>query len=71
MSETVGSTILDKDGKVVNASAATTAAYSSMVDKMKGHTEQQQEALKNIIAHNMICLLLKKIIKQLIKLEPQ
>ena len=46
MSETVGSTILDKDGKVVNASAATTAAYSSMVDKMKGHTEQQQEALK-------------------------
>lgn len=46
LSETVGSTILDKDGKVVNASAATTAAYSSMVDKMKGHTEQQQEALK-------------------------
>lgn len=45
LSETVGSTILDKDGKVVNASAATTAAYSSMVDKMKGHTEQQ-EALK-------------------------
>lgn len=46
LSETVGSTILDKDGKVVNASAATTAAYSSMVDKMKGYTEQQQEALK-------------------------
>lgn len=46
LSENVGSTILDKDGKVVNASAATTAAYSSMVDKMKGYTEQQQEALK-------------------------
>lgn len=46
LSENVGSTILDKDGNVVNASAATTAAYSSMVDKMKGHTEQQQEALK-------------------------
>ena len=46
LSENVGSTILDKDGNVVNASAATTAAYSSMVDKMKGYTEQQQEALK-------------------------
>lgn len=46
LSENVGSTILDKDGKVVNASAATTAAYSSMVDKMKGYTQQQQEALK-------------------------
>lgn len=46
LSENVGSTILDKDGNVVNASAATTAAYSSMVDKMKGHTQQQQQALK-------------------------
>lgn len=46
LSENVGSTILDKDGNVVNASAATTAAYSSMVDKMKGYTQQQQEALK-------------------------
>lgn len=56
LSENVGSTILDKDGKVVNASAATTAAYSSMVDKMKGNTEQQQEALKkyNIKQHDLL-----------------
>ena len=45
LSENIGSSILDKDGNVVNASAATTAAYSSMVDKMKGHTQQQKDAM--------------------------
>lgn len=45
LSKNIGSNILDSDGNVVNASAATPAAYSSMVDQMKGHTQQQKDAM--------------------------
>lgn len=45
LSENIGSSILDTNGNVVNASAATPAAYSSMVDKMKGYTQQQKDAM--------------------------
>lgn len=45
LSKNIGSSILDSNGNVVNASAATPAAYSSMVDQMKGHTQQQKDAM--------------------------